>query len=128
MPRKSDDSKVIKRLKNGACVMKRICNQCREGFIGERNICPQCRNERRRAEGRFGADYHNYYYHRFLSKMAMLHDNGSFSRDRRISAARRAAFEKQKKRVLAEIEAIREAGLDPNEDYIRTIERAGVRL
>ena len=72
MPTRYENGKVIKRLKNGACVMKRICNQCREGFTGERNICPQCRNERRRAEGKFGADYHNHYYHRYLSKMAML--------------------------------------------------------
>ena len=128
MPTRYDNEKVIKRLKNGACVMKRICNQCREGFTGERNICPQCRNDRRRAEGKFGADYHNYYYHRYLSKMAMLHDAGTLSRNRHISAARRAAFEKQKKRVLAEIEVIREAGLDPDNDNIQTIERAGVRL
>ena len=87
MPRKSDDSKVIKRLKNGACVMKRICNQCRKGFTGERNICPQCRNDRRRAEGKFGADYHNHYYHRYLSKMAMLHDAGTLSRNRRFGKA-----------------------------------------
>ena len=126
MPTRYENGKVIKRLKNGACVMKRICKECREGFTGDRNTCPQCRNAKRRADGKFGAGYHLRYYHRYLSKMAILHDNGSFSKDRRISAARRAAFEKQKKRVLAEIAAIKEAGLDPNEDYIQTIERAGV--
>ena len=41
---------------------------------------------------------------------------------------RRAAFEKQKKRIRAEIAAIKRAGLDPDNDSILAIERAGVVL
>ena len=123
MPLRYDNNKVIKRLSNGACVMGRVCSECGKDFTGERNMCPQCRNEQRRQSGRFGADYHRNYYRRFLSKSALLHGAGTLSRDPRISGKRRAAFEIQRRRITEQIKRIRQAGLDPDNDTMQKIER-----
>ena len=128
MSRRIDNSMVIKRLKNGACVMRRVCKQCQKEFIGERNLCRQCCNQRRRLEGKFGAGYHRQYYRRKLSKLSFLHDKGSLSKKRTVSADRKAAFEKQHQRVRSEMAAIKKAGYDPDNDNIQTIETAGVQL
>jgi hypothetical protein len=113
---------IIERLNNGACVMKRICKQCQKEFIGERNLCPSCCNQRRRREGKFGPGYHRHYYRR---KISILHDKGLLSRKRDISAARKAAFRKQRNRIREEMAAIQKAGYDPENDSIFVIERAG---
>ena len=118
-----DGTGVIKRLKNGACVKKRICKKCQKLFIGERNLCPPCQNKQRRVEGKFGSEYQRYYYR---GKLSILHDQGLLSRKRHIMAARKAAFRKQRNRIRTEMAVIRKAGYDPDNDYIRVIENAGV--
>lgn len=128
MPRRYEDSLVYRRLSNGGCIMDRRCCECRREFIGERNICPACRNSARRKSGKFNAEYHRRYYHDFLSKAALLRRPGELSKKTEILGPRKEAFEKQKRRIQAEMKAIRKAGLDPNNDSILVIERAGVVL
>ncbi len=108
--------------------MDRICCVCRKGFVGERNICPPCRNRRRREQGKFDKTYHHDYYHKFLSKAALLRRPGELSKKTEIFGPRKEAFEKQKKRIQAELKAIRKAGLDPDNDSIQAILDAGVDL
>jgi len=118
-----DNTGVIKRLKNGACVKKRICKKCQKSFIGERNLCPPCQNKQRRVEGKFGSEYQRYYYR---GKLSILHDKGLLSRKRHIMATRKAAFRKQRDRIRQEMAAIRKAGFDADIHSMRVIEAAGV--
>lgn len=105
MPKRIEDRKVYKRYLNGACFIDRVCGQCGQKFIGERNICKPCRNRNRRRIGKFGADYHRDYYRSNLSKSAMLHQNGSLAPDGDIAELRQAAWEKQRDRIWAELAA-----------------------
>jgi hypothetical protein len=91
-----DNRKVIKRLANGACVMKRVCNQCGKPFVGERNTCQPCRTQQRRIQ-------RQQTYRRRRSKITLLHDAGTLSKKNPITEARNAAFERQKKRIRAEM-------------------------
>jgi hypothetical protein len=105
MPRRIENQKVYRRYRNGGCVIDRICCGCGDAFIGERNICPACRNLKRRRSRKFGADYHRDYYRSNLSKSAMLHQNGSLAPDGDIAELRQAAWEKQRDRIWAELAA-----------------------
>jgi hypothetical protein len=126
MPRRIDDRYVYKRYLNGACRIDRICKECGRKYIGERNICPTCRDKGRHEK--FGATYHKRYYHRNLSKSVIQKENDQPAKQGQMAQLRKAAFEKQKARIRAEMAAIVCAGLDPNEDSIERIEQAGVKL
>ena len=95
MAKRYDNRKVIKRLANGACVMKRVCNTCGKAFVGERNTCQPCRTKQRRLQRR--------QHRRRRSKIAWLHDAGTLSKKAAVTEARKAAFEKQKERIRAEL-------------------------
>ena len=125
MPAKYKKRKVIRRLANGACVMKRICKECGVGFTGERNICPQCFNKERREKWKDRTAYNRRYYRLHRSKAAMLREAGDRSRDPHMTATRKKAFEEQKERIRQQMERIREAGYDPKNDSAGMIERAG---
>ena len=125
MAAKYDNKKVIERRSNGACVMERVCNECRKEFVGERNLCQRCQNNQRLFEGKFVTAYNRQYYRQRRSKFAMLHDTGSLSRDIPFSAEREKAFERQKKRIRAQLALIKKAGYDPDNDSAGMIERAG---
>ena len=98
MAKRYDNRKVIKRLANGACVMKRICNMCGKPFIGERNTCQPCRTKQRRLQRQ--------QHRRRRSKIAWLHDAGTLSKKAAVTEARKAAFEKQKERIWAALRQI----------------------
>ena len=121
MPARYDNKKVIKRHSNGACVMKRVCNKCQKAFIGERNTCQPCRTKQRRIQRKHGAAVC-----RRQSKLALLHDAGTLSKKNLMTETRNAAFEKQKKRIHAQMGMIVKAGFDPNNDSVRAIVAAGV--
>jgi hypothetical protein len=108
--------------------MDRKCTECRKSFIGERNICPPCRNRKRRQQGKFDKRYHRNYYRKFLSKAALLRRKGDLSKRKEVAGPRKEAFEKQKHRIHEEIRAIQKAGLDPDNDSIASIQRAGIIL
>ena len=95
MAKRYDNRKVIKRLKNGACVMKRICNTCGKKFTGERNTCQPCRTIQRRIQRQ--------QHRRRQSKIAWLHHAGTLSKKAAVTEARNMAFEKQKRRIWAEL-------------------------
>lgn len=101
---------VYRRLRDGSCVMKRTCRQCRKDFVGDRNVCPDCRNQRRRRE---------------WTKMKRYNRP---RQPRQVNPLRESALAMQERRIHAEIEAIRRAGLDPDNDSIQTILNAGVVL
>jgi len=105
MPKRIEDRKVYKRYLNGACFIDRVCGQCGRKFIGERNICKPCRNRNRRKSGKFNAGYHRSYYHRNLSKSALLHTQGDMAQQGQIAELRKAAWEKQRDRIWAELAA-----------------------
>jgi len=128
MPRRIDDRRIYLRYSNGMCVIDRICRECGHKFIGERNICPPCRNKARRKTGKYNAQYHRRYYHSKYSKMALLHNEGDMTRKGKIAELRKAAFEKQKCRIRAEMIAIMRAGLDPANDTIERIQQAGIQI
>lgn len=128
MPRRIDDRVVYKRYPNGACLIDRVCCECGRKYIGDRNICPTCRNAARRKNGKFDATYHRNYYHRKYSKSAILHGKGDLTKQGQLPQLRKAAWEKQKCRIRNELLAITLAKLDPNEDSIEQIEAAGVKL
>ena len=121
MPARYENDKVIKRLKNGACVMKRVCNQCGKAFIGERNTCQPCRTQQRRIQRKLGAAAC-----RRRSKVGVLHDAGTLSKKNLMTETRNAAFEKQKQRIHAQMGVIVKAGLDPDKNSVRAIVAAGV--
>ncbi len=126
MPRRIDDRYVHKRYLSGACRMDRICWECGRQFIGDRNTCSICRDKNRHRK--FGAAYHRKYYRRKLSKAVIQKDKDKPVKQDQKDQLRKAAFEKQKARIRAEMAAIVCAGLDPNEDSIERIEAAGVKL
>lgn len=127
MPRRYEEHLIYRRLSNGACVMDRKCSDCCQPFIGERNICPACRNRKRREEGKFDKRYHRNYYRTFLSKAALLRRKGVLSKRKEIAGPRREAFKIQQQRIWAEIRAIKKAGLTV-ENTIEEIRQAGVDL
>ena len=96
MPARYDNKKVIRRCSNGACVMKRVCNQCGKPFVGERNTCQPCRTQQRRIQ-------RQQTYRSRRSKIAWLHNPGTLSKKNPVTEARNAAFEKQKERIRAEM-------------------------
>jgi hypothetical protein len=96
MPARYDNKKVIRRCSNGACVMKRVCNNCGKAFVGERNTCQPCRTNQRRIQ-------RQQTYRRRRSKITLLHDAGTLSKKNPITEARNAAFERQKQRIWAEM-------------------------
>ena len=49
-----------------ACITERVCKECGKEFVGDRFTCPQCRHEKVKASGKFGAEYHHDYYEKFL--------------------------------------------------------------
>ena len=59
------------------------------------------------------------------SKVSILHDEGSLSRDVPFTTVRKKAFERQKKRICAQLALIEKAGYDPDNDSVGMIERAG---
>ena len=101
MPARYDNKKVIRRCSNGACVMKRVCNKCGKAFVGERNTCQPCRTKHRRIQRQLGAAAC-----RRRAKIALLHDAGTLSKKNPITEARNAAFERQKKRIWAQMAVI----------------------
>ena len=121
MPARYDDKKVIRRCSNGACVMNRVCDKCRKAFIGERNTCQPCRTQQRRIQRKLGAAAC-----RRRSKVGVLHDAGTLSKKNLMTETRNAAFEKQKKRIHAQMGMIVRAGFNPNNDSVRVIATAGV--
>jgi hypothetical protein len=126
MPKRHKKEKIIKRLTNGACVMERVCKKCRKKFVGERNICQPCQNNLRQFEGKFVTAYNRQYYRQRRSKVAILHDQGSLSRDIPFTAERKKALEIQKKRIREQLAMIKRAGYDPDNDSAGMIERAGI--
>jgi len=128
MPRRIDDRRIYHRYSNGQCVIDRICRECGHKYIGERNICPPCRNKARQKNGKFNAQYHRNYYHKLYSKRALLRNQGDRMRKGPVGDIRKAAFEKQKCRIQAEMTAIMRAGLDPANDTIERIQQAGVNI
>jgi hypothetical protein len=128
MPRRIDDRPVYKRYLNGACRIDRLCKECGRKYIGEKNVCPTCRNEAHRKNGKFDAEYHRAYYHRRYSKSAILRGKNELTKQGPVAQLRRAAFEKQKSRIRSELLSITLAKLDPSEDTIEEIEGAGVKL
>lgn len=115
MPKKYRNVRIYKRERNGACVMDRQCTECRKAFIGERNLCPTCRNRRRR-----------YQYHRRNGYFIRLRSRNDLSRKPELAGPRKAAWTRQKQRIQAEIQAIRKAGLDPDSDSVKSIQQDGI--
>ena len=60
------------------------------------------------------------------SKVSILHDEGSLSRDVPFTTVRKKAFERQKERIHAQVTLIEKAGYDPDNDSVGMIERAGI--
>ena len=60
------------------------------------------------------------------SKVSILHDEGSLCRDVPFTTVRKKAFERQKKRIWAQLALIEKAGYDPDNDSVGMIERAGI--
>ena len=119
MAARYDDKKLIKRRKNGACIMERVCHQCQKEFVGERNTCSQCRGQQWRTEGKFGPAYQRQYYRR--------PDKG-VSRPMQQAPGRAAALERHRQRIHREIEAITQAGFNPDTTPLTEILDAKVRL
>ena len=120
MAAKYDNKKVIKRRKNGACVIERVCHQCGKEFIGERNTCPQCRNQQHLLEGKFGPTYQKQYYHR--------RDDKGVVGPMQQAPGRAAALEKHQRRIRHNIEAITRAGFDPDRTPLSKVLDAGVKI
>jgi len=120
MPARYDNKKVIRRLANGACVMKRVCDKCQKAFIGERNTCQRCRTQQRRIQRKLGAAAC-----RRRSKVGVLHNAGTLSKKNLMMETRNAAFEKQKQRIHAQMGVIVKAGFNPNKNSMRAIAAAG---
>jgi hypothetical protein len=110
------------------CVIDRICKECGKIYIGDRNICPTCRNAARRKNGNFDAEYHRNYYHKRFSKSAVMRGKGELTRHGPIAQLRKAAWLKQKNRIRHELLSITLAKLDPDNNTIEEIEQAGIKL
>ena len=126
MPKRYEEKLIIRRNAKGECFMKRVCKRCGKDFIGERNTCPQCRYAKQKATGKYGKKYHRRYYKKFLSKTA-ISQNDKPKKSGTIPDKRRAAFEKQKRCIEAEIASIEAVGMTVN-DSVAEIEAAGVVL
>ena len=116
---KNGERMIIKRRSNGACVAERVCHQCQKEFVGERNTCSQCRGQQWRTEGKFGPAYQRQYYRR--------PDKG-VSRPMQQAPGRAAALERHRQRIHREIEAITQAGFNPDTTPLTEILDAKVRL
>jgi len=101
-------------------VAERVCNNCHKEFVGERNICPQCRAQQWRTEGKFGPDYQKQYYRRRDDKAVV----GPMQQ----APGRAAALEKHQQRIRHNIEAITQAGFNPDKTPLNEILEAGVEL
>lgn len=102
----------------------RVCKDCDKNFFGDRNFCPQCRYKREKAVGKFGAEYHRTYYHRFLSASSKFRQR----KRTKNNELRTIALAKASSRIAAEITAIRSVGLHPSEASVREIINKGVVL
>jgi hypothetical protein len=119
MPKKIKKEKIIKRRKNGACVIERVCHQCHKEFVGERNTCSPCRAQQWRTEGKFGPAYQRQYYRR---------PDKAVNRPMQQAPGRAAALERHQRRIRCNIEAITQAGFAPDTTPLSEILDAGVRL
>lgn len=126
MPRRIEDQYVYKRYLNGACRIDRTCWECGKQYVGDRNLCPTCRDKKRHRI--FGASYHRKYYRKKLSKAVIQKDLDKPVKQDQKDQLRKAAFEKQKCRIRTELLVITLAKLDPDNNTIEEIERAGVSL
>ena len=117
MPRLIENQRVYRRYRNGGCVMDRICRSCGRSYRGEHNLCQLCRNQKRRKNGKPDTEYHKKH-----SISTFLHAPGDLTQEGQIAEQRKAAFENQKERIQTQLAAIANAGLDPNEDSVETIE------
>ena len=102
---------VIKELPGGMCVMKRVCTQCGKKYSGERNICRECRNNKRRKD-----------------KTRPGKTRPNRPKDFFLKVRRKDAFERQRKRIAREMEEIEATGMSPEESSVYEILEAGVKL
>ena len=116
MPKMIKKEKIIKRRSNGACVAERVCTNCGKTFVGERNTCSQCRAQQ--WQSKFGPGYQKMCYHRRPGKVVV--------RLPLQSPGRAAALEKHQRRIRHNIEAITQAGFDPDRTPLNKILEAGV--
>lgn len=126
--RRYEDYQVYRRYADGMCVMDRVCRRCGREYIGPRNICSKCRNEQWRSKGKFNKQYHRNYYHKKLSKKTRHVKSRGRRRFKDPHGKRRAAYDRHMQRIWREMQAIREAGLDPDQDSMQTILSAGIKL
>jgi hypothetical protein len=123
MPRRIEEMLIHRRYSNGACAIERLCRECGKKFVGERNICPPCRNLARAKTGKFNADYHRDYYHRKYSKAVMQQDDPLFE-SLETAGPKRKAFLMQKDRIRCQLAAIAQARLSPDNGTVLEIEEA----
>ncbi len=113
---KDGDRMIIERRKNGVRIMERVCEKCQKEFVGERNTCSQCRAQQ--WQSKFGPGYQKMCYHRRPGKVVV--------RPMLQSPERAAALERHQRRIRHNIEAITQAGFDPDRTPLDKILDAGV--